>query len=1030
MIKKLFYPSWYRINGVVLTIFLLALAILAIPLCSQAQQMEVRGEVKSESGEPLSGVSISVRGKQTGVTTSEQGTFQIDAAIGDVLIFSNIGFRPHEVTVRSDAELLITLSSENLDLDEVVVVGYGTQRRESVTGSVSSIGGNDMREVPSANITQALQGRLPGVEFAQSSSRPGATTQIRIRGVRSLNASNDPLIVLDGIPFTGSIGDINPNDIKSIDVLKDASATAIYGSRGANGVILVTSNTGTAGMKPRITYNNFQGFKDVFAKYPMMNGPEFVALREAAGMFPNNGADESNDVNTDWQDLLYRTGYTISHDIGVAAGTERGSYNFGAGYFKDQGVLPLQNYERISLRGTVDQQIGAYIRIGLNTNSNFNVTRGQHVGLGVLGNSPIANPYNPDGSWKRTIQMPLNESWVSSRSIIEGLKDEWLNDTRAFATYNALFGEVKIPGVEGLKYRANLGLDYRQNNNGWFTGEGINSVNESTVSTAGISNSHIYHYVMENLLTYDRTFASKHNVNVTALYSAEENTFVRSEMSGRDIPQSAFQFYNIGQALGEIIVNPDGQVYEKWGLLSWMGRVMYSYDDRYLFSAVLRSDGSSRLARGRKWHTYPAISLGWNIGKESFMEDVSFIDVLKLRVGYGQTSNQAINPYATLGRLATRPYNFGSEQYDVGYFVSQLPNPELGWEYSQTYNYGLDFAFLNNRISGAVEYYETYTHDLLLNLNMPGSSGVGSYTANVGRTQNKGVEFSVNGLILDNMNGWTWEAGLNVYRNRNKLVELASGQERDESNWWFVGHPINVVYDYQYEGLWQEGDPHLEILEPGGNVGMIKAKYTGGFDENGVPLRAIGPDDRQIMDLQTNFQGGFNTRVAYKNFDFSAVGMFQSGGVLISTLHSSAGYLNLLSGRSNNVRVDYWTPENTGAKFPRPGGLMSSDNPKYGNALGYFDASYLKIRTLTLGYNFPQEGFLDRVGLGQLRVYATAQNPFVFFSPFNRETGMDPETNSYGDENTAVQAHQSRLLTIGTNAPATRTYLFGINLTF
>ncbi|MCL7986687.1 TonB-dependent receptor [Sphingobacterium sp. lm-10] len=994
-------------------------------------QSTVTGTITSKNGQPLSGVTVNLRGANTSALSTSSGSYAIQASVGDTLEFINVGLTRQTAVVTSLSQPLnITFSDDDISVDEVVVVGYGTQRREAVTGSVSSIGGEAMREVPSANITQALQGRLPGVQISQSSSRPGATTQIRIRGTRSLNASNDPLIVLDGIPFTGSIGDINPNDIKSIDVLKDASATAIYGSRGANGVILVTTNTGVFGQPARISYNSFQGFQNIFSKYPMMNGPEFVALRQAAGMFPNNGIDESDDVDTDWQDLMYRTGYVVSQDVGVSGGTETGAYNFGAGYYKDQGVLPLQGYNRISLRGTVDQRIGDYIRLGFNTNSNYNVTSGQHVGLGLLANSPIANPYNPDGSFKRTIQMPLNENWVSTRSIIENLSDEWLNETRAFATYNALFGEIKIPGVEGLKYRANLGLDYRQNNGGWFTGEGINNVNATSPSTAGINNSHIYHYVMENLLTYDKTFGSKHNLNLTALYSAEENQFVRSEMSGRDIPASAFQFYNIGHALGEIIVNPDGQVYEKWGLLSYMGRAMYSYDDRYMISATVRSDGSSRLARGKKWHTYPAISAGWNIGREPFMDNVTSIDMLKLRVGYGQTSNQAINPYATLGRLATRPYNFGSDNYDVGYFVSQLPNPQLGWEYSQTYNVGVDFALFNDRLSGTAEYYETYTHDLLLNLRMPGSSGVESYTANVGRTQNKGVEFALNGIIFQNKNGWTWEAGVNFYRNRNKLTQLASGQTRDESNWWFVGHPIDVIYDYQYNGLWQEGDPHLNVLEPGGNVGMIKVDYTGGFDENGVPTRPIGPDDRQIIDMQTNFMGGFNTRVAYKNFDFSVVGMFQQGGVLISTLHSASGYLNLMSGRTNNVQVDYWTPENTGARYPKPGGLMSGDNPKYGNSLGYFDASYLKIRTMTMGYNFNDSRLLESAGLDRLRLYVMVQNPFVFFSPFHRATGMDPETNSYANQNTAVASHQSRLLTIGTNAPATRTFLFGVNLTF
>jgi hypothetical protein len=414
------------------------------------------------------------------------------------------------------------------------------------------------------------------------------------------------------------------------------------------------------------------------------------------------------------------------------------------------------------------------------------------------------------------------------------------------------------------------------------------------------------------------------------------------------------------------------------------------------------------------------------------MNSISFINSLKVRVGVGQTSNQSINPYSTLGLLSTRPYNFGETNYSVGYYVSTLPNPKLGWEYSKTQNFGLDFALFNNRLSGTVEYYITDTKDLLLSVNLPSTSGVGSYMANVGKTQNKGLEFSLNGVILDNLNGWTWEAGFNLYTNRNKLVQLASGQKRDEGNWWFVGHPIDVIFDYEKVGLWQEEDLHRNILEPGGNVGMIKVKYAGEFNDDGTPKRQIGPDDRQIMDLEADFQGGFNTRVAYKGIDLSVVGTFKSGGTLISTLYSASGYLNMLSGRRNNIKVDYWTPENTGAKYPKPGGVMSSDNPKYGNTLGYFDASYLKIRTMSLGYNFESIRNLRNFGVEKLRLYFTVQNPFVMFSPYYKESGMDPETNSYGNENAAVPLSNNlkRLLTIGTNTPSTRNYLIGFSLTF
>jgi len=304
--------------------------------------------------------------------------------------------------------------------------------------------------------------------------------------------------------------------------------------------------------------------------------------------------------------------------------------------------------------------------------------------------------------------------------------------------------------------------------------------------------------------------------------------------------------------------------------------------------------------------------------------------------------------------------------------------------------------------------------------------------ANIGATQNNGIEFSLNGIILDNLNGWTWEAGVNVYANRNELVSLASGQSRDEANWWFEGYPIDVIYDYEYMGLWQEGEQYRDILEPGGNAGMIKVKYTGDYNADGSPVRAISTADRQILSMEANFQGGFNTRVAYKGLDLTVVGSFKSGGILNSTIFASGGYLNLLSGRRGNVKVDYWTPENTDAKYPKPGGIISNDNPKYGSTLGYFDGSYLKVRTISLGYNFESIKWLKNNGVDKLRLYVTVQNPLVLFSPYYKETGLDPETNSYGNENAAValSGNLRRILTVGTNTPSTRNYMVGLKLTF
>ncbi len=1019
--------------------FIVLLCLISV--CASAQNIAVKGVVKDTSGEPIIGASVLEKGTTNGIITDLDGNFSLQAKKGSVLVVSFIGYKTQEVTVNSVQFLKITLLEDSKTLDEVVVIGYGTQRKEAVTGSVASMRGDDLRQIPTGNVTAALQNRVAGVEMTQTSSKPGAGMQIRIRGVRSLSASNDPLIVLDGIPFAGSINDIDPNSIKSLDILKDASATAIYGSRGANGVILITTIRGNAGQKPQVTYNGYYGIKNAI-EFPMMNGPEFAELRRQAartikdlGLSASpvtNSEDESDETNTNYQDLMYRTGVITNHDINVSKGTDDGNYAFGASYYLDQAPIPTQQYSRLALRASVDQKLGKYMKVGLSSNSSYSLSQGSQINTGdALASSPLSNPYNEDGTIKRAVKSgPTDIYKVWTKDLLEKADDKWMSDTKSFASYNSLYGEVSTPWIEGLKYRINVGLNVRTTKGGGFTGIGVTSTTDPNApSSASVSNTLTTNWAVENMLTYDRTF-NKHNINVVALYSAEQTHYDRTHVAVRDLPADHFQYYDLSKAEGEVTITPNNQGYYESGLMSYMGRAMYSYDDRYMASVTFRADASSRLAKGHQWHSYPAVSLGWNLHKESFMQDFGWLDQLKLRVGYGETSNQSVNPYQTLGLLGTNKYNFGTT-YLTGYELSQLPNPKLGWEYTTTWNYGLNFSLFGNRLSGTIEYYSQHTKDILLSVNLPSTSGVGSYMANIGETQNRGFEISLNGVILENVNGWTWEAGVNFYHNQNELLSLASGQDNDEGNWWFKGHPINVIYDYQKIGIWQENDPYRNILEPGGNAGMIKVKYTGEYAEDGTPVRQINTDDRQIIEVDPNFQGGFNTRVAYKNWDLSIVGGFQNGGTLISTLYGGTSYLNMLNGRHGNVKVDYWTPENTGAKYPRPGGITSADNMKYANSMAMFSGSYMKVRTITVGYNVPKS-FLEHLGVNDLRLYATVQNPFVLFSPYNNETGMDPEPNSLANENQAVttQYANTGLAVVGYNTPATRNFLFGLKLTF
>lgn len=1023
---------------------LLSLFILLclIPIWAFAQTVTVKGIVKDGMGEPVIGASVIETGTTNGMITDLDGNFTIKVPANANLTISFVGYQTQTVDVAGRTSLQIVLKDDTKALEEVVVVGYGTARKSDVTGSISNVNAKTLKEVPSQNFTQALQGRVAGVEINRTSSRPGSEQQIRIRGTRSLNASNDPLIVLDGIPFPGNISDINPNDIKTIDILKDASSTAIYGSRGANGVILITTNKGVQG-KATVSYNGYYGIVTLFSEYPMMNGPEFVKLREIAA---SNGASwgamgtmDDTSVNTNWQDLIFKTGLSTNHDITVSAGTEKGSYNFGATYYKETTVLPDQGFERMSMRGTVDQEIGKFLKVGITTQSSYSKTEGEQSApiYNILQMNPTISPYNSDGSIRDEV-LELNSSdKLLNPLLYKSVGEKHADDRKTFASYNSAYAEVKF--IDGLKYRLNLGLNYRQSNYGKFDAPGTPYMAyNADLAEATISNALTTNWTVENLLMYDKKFG-KHSINAVAMYSAERTTYSYSTASATGVTADAVQYHNLGLNSDKVTIDPNKQKYWQRGLLSYMARAAYSYDNRYMLSATFRSDGSSVLADGKKWHTYPAVSAGWNIRNESFMDNIDWLSSLKLRVGYGQTSNQAIDPYATLGAMKAVYYTTGSSGI-TGYFPTSVANANLGWEYSATWNYGVDFGLFDGRLSGTFEYYSQRTKDILMQLSLPGTSGIASpYWQNIGETSNKGWELSLKGIIFENKNGWSWDVGFNIYGNRNRIESLAGDQKRDTGNSWFEGEAIDAIYDYKKVGIFQKGEEAVAAaMYPGAKPGDIKVAYNlvdgdpVTFDENGIPSREINASDRQVIGTaEGNFQGGFNTTVAYKNFDLSIIGAFKSGGTLISTLHSPQGYLNMLSGRRGNIKVDYWTEDNPTNAYPTPGGTTGGqDAPAYASTLAYFDASYLKIRTITLGYNF-SEKLLNNIGLSRARVYVTVQNPFVIFSPYHDETGLDPEPNSLVRENSATEGGlPKRLLSIGTNTPSTRTFLVGLNLTF
>jgi TonB-linked SusC/RagA family outer membrane protein len=1002
---------------------------LLIPALAWGQARQVSGVVKDATGEPIIGASVLEKGTVNGIITDLNGRFSLQVARNAILEISYVGYTSQAFPVQNRTRIDIVLEEDLKTIDEVVVIGYGTARKSDIAGAIASVDSKTIQEVPAISVAAALQGRIPGIDISSTTSNVGGEMRIRVRGERSLTADNNPLIVVDGIPFNGSLNDISPNDIKDIQVLKDASSTAIYGSRGANGVILISTNRGQEGQTATISYNGYYGVKNVLKKYDMYTGPEWVEFldnslkKDAYPMSLKQQAVVASGNFTDWQDLLYQPGYVTNHEVSARAGNSKGAYSLSLGYTDETAIVPIQSFTRYTLRTTIDQSIGSHVKIGLSSNNSFGITAGYNP-MGELFNLTAVSPaYNADGSVDHfPLDGTIEYSFGNPLYYVKGenVRDE---KTKRLSSFNSIYGEVKI--IEGLTYRINLGLSFNHENYGYFQNGADYPGNPPAVSTATARNTDRQQWTIENVVNYNKIFAEKHRFTATALYSAEQSEFLRQQMDATDIAADYALYYNLGLGLGDRTINPSQQRYNKRGLLSYMGRIQYTYDDKYLLTATLRSDAASVLAPGHKWHTYPAFNVGWNINRESFLKDIESITQLKLRFGYGQTSNQSVSPYATLGGLSAHNYNFGNSGA-YGYYVTNLPNSELGWEYTENYNYGLDFGLLNGRITGYLEYYLQKTKDVLLNVNLPFTSGVSNpVLQNVGSTQNQGLEFAITAQIIKPKarGDFGFDADFNLSLNRNKITALASGETQNIDMGWHVGHPINVNYNYRPIGIWQESEAEL-AASYGYKPGQIKVEDM----NNDGKITAEG--DRDIIGtLDPKFTGGFSARLSYKNFDFSMVSFFRIGGLFVSSRHRDYSLTN--TGRRGTTKVDYWTPQHPEGKWPQPGN-QGGETPDFINTLSYFDGGFLKIRTFTLGYTF-QRNLLSQIGAKSARVYLTCQNPFpAFFSDFIKSgAGIDIESSGYGgptDPN-SVEGN-GRQLWFGSATPPSRNFLVGVSVQF
>ena len=948
-------------------------------------QQSVSGTVVDPSGVPLPGVNVVIKGTNTGASTDFDGNFSIQAAETDVLIFSFVGFKDQEATVGNNTSFSISLEEEASFLDEIIVTGYGTQTRREVTASIVRVDSETIERVAAGSSIDAIKGQVAGVDITSQGGRPGQSPQVQIRGRRSISASNDPLYVVDGIPVTssvdgGAIFDIAPQDIESMEILKDAAATAIYGSRGANGVIIITTKRGKQGEQTQVSYSGYYGTTEVLNVPDMMNAEEYKNMRAEAfrknssSQFSYDGQTESDlyvlfdgeqalvDNYTAGKDFRYldavlQKGSQQSHQISARGGTEKTAYNASIGYFSEEGIVPGMDYERINARLNLDHRINDMFKFGMSTTLTqaTNNWGSNAVMNEALRNLPIGRPYMDDGV---TPRMFTWNDGIATNPLAEIVPGAYIDERLSTRIFLPTYLEVTFN--PDLKFTTTFGPDLRFVRRGEFRGAATND-NRMGPADAETETRREQGFTLENLITYNKDIGPG-RLKVTLLQSIQEFTSETGKAEVLNLPYESQLWYNIGTAA--VKGNLSSSLSE-WQLQSYMGRVNYDINGKYLFQASLRGDGSSRLSEGNKWAYFPGFSAGWRLNEESFMADAPF-DELKLRLSYGEVGNTAISPYQTQGGLARTVYSWGGSSA-FGYRVNDIPNSELGWEISKTIDLGVDFTLMNGNISGTFDVYQTKTSDLILARNLPWTSGYSSVFQNVGSTETNGVEFGVNAVILDNPDGLNFDVNFNISSYDEKITELAlkdaSGNPADDvGNEWFIGQPVRVFYNYEYGGIYKTSEAALAQNLEGKVPGEIARK------DSNVDGK-ITPDDRRVLGTDVpDYFGGITTNFSYGNWDLSAFFYFKQGQMINSNFHRGN---NSLQGRYNNLDVDYWTPDNQDARYPRPN--IGDERAVDGDLLRYFDGSFVKLRNLTLGYNVDSE-VASSIGMRNLRVYLQGQN--------------------------------------------------------
>ena len=991
------------------------------------QQQTLKGTIRSKAdNQGLPGVSVAIKGTLTGGISNTNGEFSIQVKPKDVLVVSFIGYKTQEIPVGHQSTMDIALEEDVALLDEVVVVGYGIQKKSDITGSVSSVKSENIRNVAMTRTDEALQGQVAGVQVVNNDASPNSSISIRIRGVNSINAASEPLVIIDGMQG-GSMSNVHPNDIESIEILKDASATAIYGSRGAGGVILITTKKGV-NQKPTITYNVFGSLQQVRKKHDLMNASEYAQyintnreVRKLSPVFDDVSAFENG--GTDWQNEIFKTGMTQNHHLSISGKSGVISYNIAGDYLDTKGIVINSKFQKTSLRSNLSIDLNKKVKLNLNTffayskdNPTIQNARDEFGSpiYAAMNFAPTKPVYESDGRYSQ----PGGGYGPNTEYNPVALANEQTNTNYQKTTI--INPEIVIQLFKNLKFQSSLSYLFTDGEYNWYYTEKIINGNEATRS-ASIINDKWRQFQNTNILTYDHTFAVHHHLTATAVLEQQMSKSNSSYAASRGFFTNEKLYNNLG--LGSEALQPSSyKAYQT--LLSYMGRISYSYSDRYSATLTMRADGSSVFAKNNKWGYFPSAGLAWNISNEKFLKKVDAIDNLKLRLSYGVVGNQAISPYQSLDLLVTgskASYAFNGDKLHQGVTLSTLAgNKDLKWETTKQWNAGIDLSLLKGRITFTGDVYRKITSDLLFEKQLKLASGQSTQMVNAGKIRNQGVELVLGGTPIQTKN-FEWTTNLTYAANRSEVLALNEGVDEmilggagmpgfTDAVRLEVGQPIGLVKGFRYDGVWKSNE---KILAGAYGVTPGSPKYFD-KDNNGM----IDSNDMVIIaKTLPDFTYSWSNNFRYKDLFLNMLIVGVQGNDVVNLGK------RMLEGSSDSTGrnlLKRWTPENENTSIPGHDALGSQRN----SSQWVEDGSYIRVKNITLGYNLPAR-FLKKIKIDAVKVYVTGTNLFTF----TKYTGFDPEANN---ASSIASGNNSGPFTGFDLAsyPSQKQYTIGLDITF